>query len=192
MTISKRRELWRQASRRHRKRHYIRVRDRLRKWQAANREKCRAYAQKWRAENPDKVKVDSVRQRTFDRPAYLAMRHKSNIKTREKRRKYNLRRSKEMRSYRKKFYRNHIERWDGYNLKRRVAKAQTRFTNSELVDAIYRRARELREWFDVCVDHIIPLSKGGNHIPSNLQIIYASENLKKASRLDYKARVVFL
>ena len=31
------------------------------------------------------------------------------------------------------------------------------------------------------VDHIIPLSKGGNHHPENLRIISAEENLRKGS-----------
>lgn len=32
------------------------------------------------------------------------------------------------------------------------------------------------------IDHIIPLSKGGKHHPSNLQILTAEENLKKGSK----------
>lgn len=32
------------------------------------------------------------------------------------------------------------------------------------------------------VDHIQPLSKGGQHVPWNLQILTAAENLKKGSR----------
>lgn len=33
------------------------------------------------------------------------------------------------------------------------------------------------------VDHIIPLSKGGKHVPNNLQIIPAKENLRKGSKI---------
>lgn len=59
------------------------------------------------------------------------------------------------------------------------------------IEKIYARARELRRWFNVVVDHIKPLIKGGPHAPSNLQIIYRSENERKAARLDYIPSVVF-
>ncbi len=34
-----------------------------------------------------------------------------------------------------------------------------------------------------CVDHKIPLSRGGKHEPNNLQVISVEENLKKGARL---------
>jgi len=33
------------------------------------------------------------------------------------------------------------------------------------------------------VDHIIPLSKGGEHLPWNLQILTAEENMKKSNKI---------
>lgn len=35
------------------------------------------------------------------------------------------------------------------------------------------------------VDHIVPLSKGGKHHPSNLQYLTISENRKKGAKLNY-------
>ena len=49
----------------------------------------------------------------------------------------------------------------------------------------YRVARLLAKRYGVPfdVDHIIPLSRGGAHHPSNLQILTASENRKKSAKL---------
>jgi 5-methylcytosine-specific restriction endonuclease McrA len=59
------------------------------------------------------------------------------------------------------------------------------------IRAKYKRAHELRRWFDVEVDHIVPLARGGAHEASNLQIIYTYENRRKHACLGYKPRVVF-
>jgi HNH endonuclease len=56
---------------------------------------------------------------------------------------------------------------------------------------VYERAAELRQWFEVEVDHIKPLAKGGTHEASNLQIIYAYENRRKHALAGYKVRVIF-
>lgn len=63
--------------------------------------------------------------------------------------------------------------------------------NRKALVRVYKRAEELRKWFNVAVDHIIPISKGGHHSADNLQIIYASENRKKWDRLDYTPSVIF-
>lgn len=60
-----------------------------------------------------------------------------------------------------------------------------------LIEKIYKRAQELRKWFDVEVDHIVPLSKGGAHTSKNLQIIYGFENASKQANPNYKPKVIF-
>ena len=40
----------------------------------------------------------------------------------------------------------------------------------------------------MCTDHIIPLSKGGKHHASNMQVITASDNFSKHNKLDYKCK----
>jgi 5-methylcytosine-specific restriction endonuclease McrA len=35
------------------------------------------------------------------------------------------------------------------------------------------------------VDHIIPLAKGGQHHPGNLQVISANENVRKGAKVQF-------
>ena len=66
-------------------------------------------------------------------------------------------------------------------------KQSPKLTNTEWqqVVAIYKRCQDLTESTGVMhhVDHIIPLSKGGEHHPNNIQILTAEENMKKGDRI---------
>jgi HNH endonuclease len=137
----------------------------LTKWRKENQEKIRKYNAEWRKANPNKVK------------AHHAKSYKTNY---SKVRKHQAEYFKQNRS---KFRANTV----AYKARKRLA------TIGDLTDMakIYERAEELRQWFDVVVDHIIPWAKGGTHEASNLQIIYASENRRKYDKLDYKPRVIF-
>ena len=59
------------------------------------------------------------------------------------------------------------------------------WVNQARIREIYFDAQLFSEAFniDYHVDHIYPLSKGGLHVPWNLQIIPASMNLSKGSKL---------
>jgi hypothetical protein len=56
---------------------------------------------------------------------------------------------------------------------------------------VYERRSWWGQWFDVVVDHIVPLFHGGTHEAKNLQIIYRFENSRKGRSLNYKPRVIF-
>lgn len=58
-------------------------------------------------------------------------------------------------------------------------------TEQQQVVAIYKRCQELTESTGIAhhVDHIIPISKEGEHHPDNLQILTAEQNMKKGDRL---------
>lgn len=60
-------------------------------------------------------------------------------------------------------------------------------TEKRTVSLLYSRRDELTEWSGIRfeVDHIVPLSKGGRHHPSNLQLLPATENRRKGSNMTY-------
>jgi 5-methylcytosine-specific restriction endonuclease McrA len=81
------------------------------------------------------------------------------------------------------------------NPEKRRAKEHRDYHARPMIDpaikAVYARCRELRQWFDVVVDHIVPMGKGGTHTVDNLQIIYRAENDRKAQWLNYNPQIVF-
>ncbi len=58
-------------------------------------------------------------------------------------------------------------------------------TEHQQVAAIYKRCQDLTESTGIPhhVDHIMPLSKQGDHHPNNLQILTAAENMKKGAKI---------
>lgn len=75
------------------------------------------------------------------------------------------------------------------NAKRRIKiktqQKQLTKTEKQQVYEIYKQCKALNKKTKIehHVDHIIPISKGGKHHPSNLQILTAKENLHKSSKL---------
>lgn len=93
---------------------------------------------------------------------------------------------------RKRWRLNNPEKHRASKAKRNALKRNATIGDLTEIAKVYSRAQELRnQGFDVQVDHIIPLSKGGAHSPENLQILYTFENLKKGSSLTYVPEVVF-
>ncbi len=55
----------------------------------------------------------------------------------------------------------------------------------ELVQQIYEQRDRLNQvagFIQYHVDHVIPLAKGGQHHPDNLQVISANENVRKGAK----------
>ena len=69
----------------------------------------------------------------------------------------------------------------------KVSSQKKTLTPEELdrIYEIYKNCRMLTETTGIRhhVDHIIPIAKGGQHHPDNLQILTAEENLRKGSRI---------
>lgn len=62
----------------------------------------------------------------------------------------------------------------------------------KLIEKVYARAAELRQWFDVAVDHIVPIARGGAHHQDNLQILYRTENARKSASMNYNPTIIFI
>ena len=64
--------------------------------------------------------------------------------------------------------------------------AQPEWADRKAINRLYKRARALRAaGIDVHVDHIIPLCHPmvcGLHVPSNLRIVGAKENMRKSNK----------
>jgi hypothetical protein len=156
----------------------------------------RIYARKWRAAHPERVK--QIQRKTWQ---------KNRLKILARSLKWKRANPKRVRDYYTEWKRLHPERckenfqkWQTINRARRTAIQMKRtvlrrsVTVGDLTEIakVYERAQWWRQWFNVAVDHIVPLARNGIHEVSNLQIIYAHENLAKRARADYKPIVVFL
>lgn len=124
-------------------------------------------------------------------------RHRLNKKRSDKkhqaaRRAYDKLRRPQRRIYMRKYYHIRPEIFAKDRAFRRTRMKVHSVKEQFKIDQIYRRAAFLRKWFDVVVDHKLPLCKGGKHIANNLQIIYSTENCRKGSRLDYTPSIVFV
>lgn len=139
------------------------------------------YSAAWQKRNPEKVRVAAANRRK--RPGALE-------KIRLRSQSWRDRNPEKSRAAGRENYLRHPEKFIARN-RARQQRLVIPIEGCRAVRRVYHRARELRRWFDVVVDHVIPLSKGGAHAPSNLQIIYRTENLVKGARLDYTPSVVF-
>lgn len=143
---------------------------RTRNWAKQNPKIAAATSTRWRRKHPHQAYLRTKRWRKNNPEIYLA-----GVRRRSKR-------------YRQKY----PERKRAECAKRRALKHLVTIGDLTEIAKIYARSYELRrQGFNVNVDHIIPLSKGGAHSPDNLQIISAFENNRKFNSLTYVPKVVF-
>lgn len=88
--------------------------------------------------------------------------------------------------YEKDYRRGNTSKRRLYNDMKRANTPDLTKEQKDEIRAIYDKARSLTEASGVehHVDHIKPVSKGGLHVPENLQILVAKENLVKSNKWD--------
>jgi hypothetical protein len=136
-----------------------------RKWRSANIERSIAVAKAWREANPDKHKAASA----------------AWSKANKDRKSENTARWRERNSDKYKA----IHRQSQAKRRRSVRKQVVNLSDIELLEIsiLYEEAALLGpDWH---VDHITPLSKGGEHRPYNMQIVNAKYNCTKQAQLWY-------
>ena len=72
--------------------------------------------------------------------------------------------------------------------RKRNATLMIHSTSRQIISCIYSASKRISDCTLIPhhVDHIIPISKGGFHIPTNLQILPSKINLRKSSKLPFE------
>ena len=132
--------------------------------------------------------------RAIERACY----YKNKAKRLRYKSEYDRKNADKIAAYSKSYIKLNYQKLLANNARRRaMKKGQTpENANKKLIETFYDQATRLsRAWsaphieprFRVAfaVDHIVPLSRGGLHEPSNLQVIPASLNARKNDKLNY-------
>ena len=142
--------------------------------------------------NKEDVKANKVAYYLSNRDDILAKRKIYHIEHQaeriHKQHKYYETNKKQILEYKKKYaqteagHSNKLSIEAGRRSKMRIALSEDERVK---VKDIYIKAQRLSKntGTDYHVDHIIPLSKGGLHHPDNLQILTATDNLRKSSKI---------
>ena len=164
-------------------------------WQKANPEKAKARKAKWHKENIDHVHEQNrkYREEHPDKVRANYLRWKGAAPDREK--EYNAKRYAENKDEKlalnKKWAAKHPERLAAVKAKYRASKLQrtpdwlTKEHHDQIVNVYAERDRIIQDTgIEHHVDHIVPLQGeniSGLHVPWNLQVLTATENLKKSN-----------
>lgn len=155
-------------------------REKQRRWHANNPEKSREKARRFYENNKDKERERMKRWRDAN-PEWRANYAK----------KYRKENTKRFREYEDKYWRENLSKSRAKSAKRRAQRIQATpiWANENKILAIYEKCIKLSKETGIehHIDHIVPLvSKAvcGLHVDYNLQILTASENLRKNNKFN--------
>lgn len=186
-------------------------------WRFKNPEKYKEADVRYRANNRDKLLKSKHDYYFKNREKFFAINKKWNQDNKEKMREYRKTHAKRYLQHKRNWYANHREyaRQASSNFRKRrpdriaVSNAKRRALSkgckvlSEAVDKLYAIARsgehiacfycgDKVSGRSLHLDHIIPLSRGGDHTPENLCFSCAPCNLSKANKTPEEWRASLL
>ena len=152
-----------------------------RKYYAANKSKINKWHKEWRTKNPEKMKESFERYHYSDKGKQRYDKYRKSDKGQAmERRKSAMRRQLKKGCLEQVFIDNQwyeVDREATWEVFKDVLMPEDEY---KAIEALYNQAQELStDEVKYHVDHIQPLSKGGEHLAINLQIITADENLSK-------------
>lgn len=163
--------------------------ERMKRWRLKHPDRYKKMLREWRLKNPDYMKAYRQKNREKIAEQMLEWRARNAERITEKSRQWKKKNRDKITAQNRWWRFNNSDRRNKNEAKRRVITGS--IADYTEIAKVYERARWWKQWFDVVVDHILPLSRGGLHTVSNLQIIYRSENAKKYNISGYKPKVVF-
>ena len=153
---------------------------RNKRWLQRNKDRAEEYKQRWLEENKDHVKVRSKEYNQRNKEHLLETAYAWRAANPEK-----------VRASDKRYRGNNPHKICAKAARRRALELATSAANTPeqnaLIRVIYEAAARVKRCTGLAVevDHIRPLSRGGGHVPSNLQILPDRINSRKGDRLDY-------
>ena len=161
-------------------------------WSERNRDKCRAQSARYYAENKEKAlaQMKSYRERNKEKISAKKKEYREanketiNVRVRE----WQLANKDKLKIHRTTWRKANKDKTNVITANRRALKFRATIRLTELdkfvIDEMYNLAqlRTEQTGFQWHVDHIVPLTKGGLHKPTNLQVVPGSWNESKGNR----------